>query len=110
MAQSEVTMTELRGNLGKLVNRAAFARERIVLVSHGEPVAAIVGLADLERLRESDGRSAQPSSGDRALSTARELRRRIRRWQEEHGVAVTDVVDTLAALRGDRDDELSGLR
>lgn len=107
---SRVTMTELRGNLGKLVNRAAFGGERIVLVSHGKPVAAIVGLADLERLRDSGDRSPEGSSADRTLSSARELRRRIRRWQEEHGIAATDVVDTLAGLRGDRDGELSGLR
>ena len=42
MNEIQVTMTELRQSLGRLVNRAAFGGERIVLVAHGEPKAAII--------------------------------------------------------------------
>lgn len=43
-----------RQNLGSLALRAAFAHERITITRHGKPIAALVGLADLQRLRALD--------------------------------------------------------
>ena len=47
----EVTMTQLRQGLGELVNRAAYGGERVILVSHGAPRAAIIGIEDLAPTR-----------------------------------------------------------
>lgn len=39
-----------RDELGSIVNRAALEGERTVLTRHGLPAAAVVSIADLERL------------------------------------------------------------
>jgi prevent-host-death family protein len=47
-----VGIAEAKNDLSELVNRAAYGGERIVLGSRGKPKAAIVSLADLQRLQE----------------------------------------------------------
>ena len=112
MAGIRVSMTELRRRLGELVNRAAYGGERIVLVSRGAPKAAIVGIEQLQgQLRDqpSAGGRAEDDGYSQALAAADELRERIRRWQEAHGVEPEDAVTTLDRLRQERDGELTGL-
>lgn len=41
-----------RTNITDLVNRAAYAGERILITCNGRPKAAIVPMADLERLTQ----------------------------------------------------------
>lgn len=80
-------MSELRQSLGDLVNRAAYGGERIVLVSRGEPKAAIIGVEDLQQLKQlSSGPTMQRERYAQSLATADLLRERIRRWQEAHGI------------------------
>ena len=111
MAEFQVSMTALRQNLGDLVNRAAYGGERIVLVSHGEPKAAIVGMADLRRLEQISAEdTAQHNQYTRAVTTADQVRERIHRWQDAHGVEPSDSVQDLRKLREERDDELGSLR
>ncbi len=103
MAEIQVSMTELRQGLGDLMNRAAYGGERVVLVSDGEPKAAIIGIDDLRRLREWSG----PAGGDRtafasALTAARIVQERIAAWQAAHGVTPEDSVETLRRLREDQ--------
>src|ERR1051326_3155914 len=49
-----VSIDTARDVLGDLVLRSGFRDERIVISRHGKPLAALVGLADLKRLQESD--------------------------------------------------------
>jgi len=101
----QITMTELRQSLGKLVNQAAFSKDRLVLVSHGQPKAAIIGVAELEQLRQiADTSSAQADKFSAALATTDDLHRRIKEWQESYGVESEDSVDTLNKLRADNDE------
>src|SRR6185312_6653657 len=46
----EVTIEDVRTNLGDLANRVGYGGERLVITRHGKPVAALVSIADLERL------------------------------------------------------------
>ena len=111
MSEIQVSMTELRQRLGSLVNRAAYGGERIVLLSRGEPRAAIVGIEDLRRLEQfSAGMTAQSDPYTHALAAADLLRERIQRWQKAHGIKPEDSVETLRRLREERDDELNNLR
>jgi prevent-host-death family protein len=104
-------MTELRQNLGHLVNRAAYGGDRIVLVAHGQPKAAIVGFDDLARLKElEDETAAEQDAAQQALTFADLVGERIRGWQASHGVEPEDSVQVLKRLREARDDELSSLR
>jgi len=104
-------MTDLRQNLGDLVNRAAYGGERVILVSRGQPRAAIIGIEELRRLEHlSTERAAQRDQFARALETTDRVRERIRRWQEAHGIEPGDSVEDLRQLREERDDQLTGLR
>jgi hypothetical protein len=41
-----------------------------------------------------------------ALAATDYLRRRVQRWQEEHGIVPEDVVEIMRILREERDNEL----
>jgi prevent-host-death family protein len=111
MSEIQVSMTDLRQKLGDLVNRAAYGGERIVLVSRGEPRAAIIGIEDLRRLEQlGAGQAAGSAQYTPVLAEARLLRERIQRWQEAHGIPPGDSVEDLRQLREERDDQLAGLR
>ena len=118
MSNIEVSMTQLRQGLGELVNRAAYGGERIILVSHGAPRAAIVSIEDLRCLGQTVGQE-MPFSYDsdtlaerysRGLAAADAIQERIRQWQEEQGIQPLDSTELLRELREERDDEILGLR
>jgi len=48
----QIPVTQARAELAELVNRVAYAGERIELTRHGKLVAALVSAADFERLQE----------------------------------------------------------
>ena len=114
----EVTMTQLRQGLGELVNRAAYGGERVILVSHGAPRAAIVSIEDLRRLNQPVSQAMSSSYNSdtlaerysRSLAAADAIQERIRHWQEEQGVEPQDSTELLRELREERDDEILGLR
>lgn len=45
-----VTLSDARDSLGDLVNRAAYAGERVVIERRGKPAAVLVPVSDLETL------------------------------------------------------------
>jgi len=49
-----VNLEFARANIGALVLDAGIANKQIVITRHGKPIAALIGLRDLERLRELD--------------------------------------------------------
>ncbi len=111
MSEIQVSMSRLRQNLGSLVNRAAYGGVRIVLVAHGEPKAALVGIEDLRRLQQLNEQIiVQEERHFTALAAAGRLRERIRQWQEAHNIEPENSVESLTQLRIERDDELLGLR
>lgn len=101
----QITMTELRQSLGKLVNQAAFGKDRLVLMSHGQPKAAIIGVDELEQLRQlADTSTVQGDKYSSVLAATDDLRQRIREWQESYGVEPEDSVNMLNKLRADNDE------
>lgn len=54
-----LTTVEARDGFSTVVDRAAYGNERIVVTRHGEPMAAIVPLADLELLEDVERRLGQ---------------------------------------------------
>jgi prevent-host-death family protein len=108
--ETTVTLTALRHKLGKHVNRVGYGKERIILISRGEPVAALVSIEDLRRIQRAAREPAPGKSERNALRAADKLRVRIERWQRARGIKPEDSVITLEELRGGRVDELSRLR
>lgn len=99
MPENRVTLTELRQKLGKLLNLAAYGGERIVLVSRGEPKAAIVGIKDLELLRQTRSKAATQSLRlAKTLAAADRLQEWVCRWQKARGIKPGDVVRTVDEL------------
>jgi len=45
-----ITLSDARDTLGDLVNRAAYAGERVVIERRGKPAAVLIPVADLEAL------------------------------------------------------------
>jgi prevent-host-death family protein len=110
MGETRVSMTDLRQNLASLINRATYGGERIVLVSHGEPKAVIIGVDELRRLEQQDDQETRRRRFAQTLLAADRLREAAQRWQEAHGIEPEDSVETLRRLREEHDDQLTGLR
>jgi prevent-host-death family protein len=54
MSKTHVPIGQVKRDLSELVNRVAYGGERIVLTSRGRPKAALVSIADYDRLAESE--------------------------------------------------------
>ncbi len=52
MGEQQIPVTQARAELAELVNRVAYAGERIELTRHGKLVAALVSAADFQSLQE----------------------------------------------------------
>jgi prevent-host-death family protein len=48
----EFSVSEAKSAFSEVLNRAAYGRERIVILSRGKPKAAVVSIEDLELLEE----------------------------------------------------------
>ncbi len=111
MNETHMSLTDLRQQLATVINRAAYGGERIVLVSHGEPKAIIVGIAEWRRLEE----RATADHGDgeawtQAFAAADQLRDRIAHWQSTQHMEPESVDDTLQSLREGHDDAVDRVR
>jgi len=49
---THVSIGQVKRDISELVNRVAYARERIVLTSRGKPKAALVSMEDYARLQQ----------------------------------------------------------
>ena len=56
MSRIFLTTVEARDNFAELIDRAAMSAERIVITRHGEPMAALISLDDLELVEEIERR------------------------------------------------------
>lgn len=109
MSAVEVSLTDLRQHLAHLINRASYSGDRIVLVSHGEPKAAIIGIDELRRLEQARIGSGSSVQMQIALEAADRLRESLNSWQHGHEISVEQVEDTLAQLRAELDDDTARL-
>lgn len=63
MDEHRVSLAEARQQLGELLTRVNYLDERLVVTKHGKPLAAVVSMDDLVRLRdEAPSRSAPAST------------------------------------------------
>ena len=105
METQSVTLTELKQNLSDIVNRAAYGKARIELVSRGKAKAALISLEDLHRLealeQAYDQQQLYVQQQEEALDAAHSLRERMAKT----GIA-TDSATVLTEIREERTDEL----
>ncbi len=111
MSETQMSLTDLRQQLASAINRAAYGGERIVLVSHGQPKAVIVGIDEWRRLEErATGEQGNTEGFTRVLTTTDQLRERIAQWQATHNVLAEPIEETLRSLREGHDDDLDRVR
>lgn len=70
MSRIFLTTVEARENFAELIDRAALTGERIVVTRHGEPMAALVSLDDLELIEEIERRLERRSRRMRQAAAA----------------------------------------
>ena len=89
MSRIFLTTVEARENFAELIDRAATTRERIVITRHGEPMAALLSLEDLELIEEIErrlGRRAEqtrPAPPPRRTGGEAATAEQIRLWSGE---------------------------
>ncbi len=84
----EVSLARLRANIGDVINRAAYAGERVVVTRNGKPAAALIfaeELAYFEALED----TADAAALDAALATDDGYRISIEGHAAAHGIDVT---------------------
>ena len=54
MAENVVSIGQVKRDISELVNRVAYAGDRIVLTSRGKPKAALISIEDYERLKRQE--------------------------------------------------------
>src|SRR5262245_32152534 len=58
MAQTiEIPASEVRERISDVISRVAYGGERVVISRNGKPQVALISIADLERLKQDEGRS-----------------------------------------------------
>jgi prevent-host-death family protein len=107
MAVKTISVTELKQNLGEVINQAAFGGQRIILLSHGKERAALISMDDLRLLEtfQEDKREIYQSHQLNLLGEARQLRETV----AESGYQV-DSTSVLDEVREERLHDLTGLR
>lgn len=79
----EVTSGDLRGHLADVLNRTAYAGERVVVTRHGKRIAAVIPADDLELLealenaRDAAALEQSIAEDDGARATAEDLRKEL---------------------------------
>lgn len=107
MTTQTVTLSDLKRNLGEIVNLASYGGQRIVLLSRGKARAALIGMEDLRRLEatEQDHRNAFVAEQRSLLVEARLLREQMQAANQQ-----TTSEDVLQEVREERVHELLGVR
>ena len=48
LGDDDISLAELRAQLGEMVSRVSYKHDRVVITKHGKPVAALISADDLE--------------------------------------------------------------
>jgi prevent-host-death family protein len=103
-----IGIAKIKRDISTIVNRVAFGRERIILTSRGKPKAALVSIADLQKLEILESTTATPSRAQRkaALAMAQAVREMT---LARRGTPFDDVDQDLDRLREERDLDLASM-
>jgi len=98
---TSISVAEARQRLSELMARVAFGHQRIVIERRGKPLAALVSVADLERLEDLDAAGQDlPARMRAALQTADEARRS--QSEERGGAPLPDSAELIREMREER--------
>lgn len=60
MLNNPISIDELRSNLSDIINRVAYAKDRIVVKKHNRDVAMIISLDEYEKIMDPTKRLSEP--------------------------------------------------
>lgn len=107
MDDAAVSIGQVKRDISELVNRVAFAGERIVLTSRGKPKAALVSIEDYEKLIENQHEERMAHwQAWRAASNL--LIEKILNAREGKPIDVDAAWDAYLTERESRDDQILG--
>ncbi len=109
MREVQIGLGELCQQLSDVVTRVTRGHERVVLMSGGQPTAAVIGVEDLRRLQAANDNSTASRLAP-LLIVADRVREQIQQWQISHHIQYPDSVETLRELREARDAGFDDLR
>ena len=107
MSETRISIEQAQQDISDLINRVAHRGKRIVLTSHGKPVAALISLEDYERL-EQEPPSQRMARWQAWLAESEKLAADI---LERRGGEPLDLDAVWQAVRADqeaRDDQIIG--
>ncbi len=107
MSDTAVSIGQVKRDISELVNRVAFAGERIVLTSRGKPKAALVSIEDYEKLKQSqdDERMVQWQNW---LAASDVIAEKILAERGGKPVDIDAAWDAYLSERESRDDQILG--
>jgi len=92
--------SRVKARLSEFIGRVAYGRERLLVLRHGKPVAALVSVEDLRRLEALDSTPAEraPANGNTAgRSGAHPIMRAFGGWADRDDL--DDLVEEIYADR-----------
>ena len=98
----QISIGQVKRDISELVNRVAYKGERIVLTSRGRPKAALVSLADYEKLEQGEANQTTRAAW---LLDAQALAERIRQRRSNQPIDVQALLDENRADLEGRNDE-----
>ena len=107
MTVKAVSVTELKQNLGTIVNQVSYGGQRIILLSHGKEKAALISIEDLrllETLQKENQRAIYQNQQLNLLGEVRQLRESAGKMAYQ-----VDSTSTLEEVREERLDDLTDL-
>ena len=108
MTTKAISVTELKQNLGEVVNQASFGGTRFILLSHGKERAALISIQDLRLLEQHLEKSQRELYQNRQMNLLAEARI-LRESSAEQGYRA-DSTSVLDETRKERLDDLTDLR
>ena len=98
---TQVSIGQVKRDISDLVNRVAYARERIVLTSRGKPKAALVSMEDYARLEAMQGK--EPDAWQAWQTQLDKLNTDILARRQQAPVPVDEIWDATRADLEERD-------
>jgi prevent-host-death family protein len=108
MAETSLSIGQVKRDISELANRVAYGHERIVLTSRGKPKAVLVSVEDYERLKAED-LAAKQNDLEEWLARRDELNQRILERRHGEPVDFDAIWQAVKDEEEERSDYLAGL-
>jgi prevent-host-death family protein len=108
LAETNISIGQVKRDISELVNRVAYGRERIVLTSRGKPKAALVSIEDYEHLKAEEI-AARQDNLEEWLAKRDELNKRILERRQGEPVDFNAIWQAVKDEEEERSDYLAGL-